>query len=152
MVFFMKAIGLTGRKDYLVGLRKDADLLSEIGRRVGELDISAATFTAIGAVQNAEIAYYDQGVKEYVTQSLPDPMEMVSCTGNVAWKADSSEMVVHAHAVFGRRDGSLVGGHVVSATLFAGELHLVSAAERLVRRFDRETGLHLLSDAILPAE
>ncbi len=143
----MTLLELTAGRHLIASLRKDADLLAEIRRIVSEECLDAALFSAIGAVQDAQIAYYGQQSMAYTSLSFSEPMEMVSCLGNVAFREDEKDPVVHAHAVFGKRDGSLVGGHVVSATLFACEMHLRSVEERLLRVFDAATGLHLISGA-----
>ena len=68
---------------------------------------------------------------------------MLSVLGDIADKDGAP--VVHAHAVLGRHDGSVVGGHLLSAQVWPTlEVILTEVAPALAKRVDPETGLALI--------
>jgi uncharacterized protein len=75
--------------------------------------IGAAEFTAIGAVSDAEFGWFDAVAKQYRPRRLDQQCEVVSLIGDVA-VADDGPML-HAHIGLGAEDGTLHGGHLMSA-------------------------------------
>lgn len=106
-------------------------------------DIRAAHFTGIGAWQSGTLAFFQWEQKSYLDIPVSEQVEVLAFVGDIAWH--HGEPVVHAHAVLGREDGSVRGGHVkegiVRPTL---ELALTEGGD-LVRRFDPESKLALIS-------
>jgi predicted DNA-binding protein with PD1-like motif len=105
--------------------------------------IVAASFTGIGAMRRSTIAYFDTDRKEYLDIEVDEQVEVLSLTGNVA--IHEGELLVHAHIILGRRDGSTVGGHlrhgIVCPTL---EVALHTLAQPLQRAVDPKYGLPAL--------
>jgi len=121
----------------------ESDLLDSLEEFAKEHNITAAFFVALGAVRNASIAYYEQKEKRYVEEKLDDPMEVLSCIGNIATL--DGKVVVHAHAVFSDKSGRFRGGHLLKGTaVFAGEVLIFELrGVELVRSYDSVTGLNL---------
>jgi len=133
------------QETFLVRLPKGDDLLEAITRVFKEKSIRKASFQVIGAVDRAVLAFYDTVERQYKSQEFPEPLEIVSCMGNVSER--DGEIFVHAHATLAGKDFRCVGGHLMPGTpIFAAELFAVPVpGERLVRRFDEPTGLTLWS-------
>jgi predicted DNA-binding protein with PD1-like motif len=75
-----------------------------------------------------------------------DQVEALSLLGDVA--QHHGEPVVHPHTVLGRRDGSTVGGHLLSGQVWPTlEIIVTEVAVDLVKHLDPQTGL-----ALLPAQ
>ena len=71
-------------------------------------------------------------------------MEISSLVGNISEK--DGEVYLHLHANFGRKDYTVVGGHLLSCVLNgACELVVTRFHCKVGRRFDEETGLNLYS-------
>ena len=121
----------------------ESDLLSSLEKFAGELKIDAAFFMALGAVKKAAFAYYEQAAKRYVEEVVDEPMELLSCLGNIATL--EGKVVVHAHAVFSDKSGRLRGGHLLKeTTVFAGEVLIFELSGiELPRTYDSITGLNL---------
>lgn len=123
-------------------LRRGQEVVKETLAFCVQKNISAAYFTAIGAVSSAEISYYDIQKREYLSRSFGD-VEIDAITGNIA--VMDGKLVLHAHGNFSDREMKTVGGHlnraVVSGTC---EVFLVPLKESLVRKFDEDTGLNLI--------
>ncbi|QFU84596.1 PPC domain-containing DNA-binding protein [Natronorubrum aibiense] len=137
----MEYTAVDSTREYLARLETGADWRGEIEALARTEEIEAGWFNAMGAVQDAEIWFYDQDEQEYGSVTFDEPLEVAACVGNVSTLDD--DVFAHTHAVLSRRDGETLAGHLESATVFAGEVHLRAFAEPLVRQPDDRTGLDL---------
>lgn len=128
---------------FLERLNHGADLLGSITEIFRQHPGQMGSFTAIGAVKKAHVAFYDQERKEYLDSVIDEPAEILSCVGNVSQV--EGEISVHAHITLGYRDGVARGGHLLEGTqIFACELFgVILEGEVLRREFDDVTGLKL---------
>ena len=102
-----------------------------------------AILEAIGGVDSLTLGYYNRITKKYEEHNYRGFMEVTSLLGNVTEKA--GKPFLHAHGTFGRRDMSVIGGHLIRATIFPTlEFTLVPTTNRAIRRFDERTGLNLI--------
>lgn len=74
---------------------------------------AAALLSGVGMLRDLVFAYWDG--EKYVKEPVEEPVELLSLQGNIGEK--DGEIVVHAHVVGGKRDGTAVGGHLFSATV-----------------------------------
>ena len=102
-----------------------------------------AELRAIGALQEARLAFYDQHERAYEEFAVSEAVELLALVGNVSQRDGAT--AVHAHATLGRHDGSCLGGHVMpGCVIFACELVLQElVGESLERVYDEQTGLPL---------
>jgi uncharacterized protein len=129
----------------LASLEYGADIIGQISRLAGDEKIETGIFDAIGALSRAELGYYDQVSRQYGKILVEEPMELVSCLGNITMK--KGQPFVHAHAILGDKNGKVLGGHLTSGLVFAAELHLEELqGPPLKRALDSITGLHLWSE------
>lgn len=109
-------------------------------------NITAASFTAIGAFSSAIVGYYEADRKDYKRIPINEQAEVLSIVGNIAMYNDKPRL--HAHAVVARSDGTALGGHLfegyVRPTL---EVVLVESRVYLRREMNEATGLPLLVDS-----
>lgn len=118
-------------------------VVANLERFAREQDIRGAHFSAIGAFQDVVLRYFDWQTKQYEDIPVPEQVEVLTLTGNVA--RQDGEPKVHAHLVVGRRDGSTRGGHLKEAHVRPTlEVILTEEPGHLVRRYDEMTGLALL--------
>jgi uncharacterized protein len=104
--------------------------------------ISAGYLTAIGAVEEAEIAHYTVDSKEYSTTILKEPMEIANLTGNVS--SIDGEPYLHCHITLGKKDFSVVCGHLKEAKVHAVcEVYIFPVELHLERRKDEGIGLNV---------
>lgn len=132
---------VTASREFLLRLEHGADWRTQIEEFAARHDIEAAWFTAMGAVQDAELWFYDQDDQEYQSVTFDEPLEVASCVGNVALLDD--EQFAHTHAVLSRRSGQALAGHLNAATVFAGEVYLRAFDDALEREHDDVTDLDL---------
>lgn len=123
-----------------------AEIVKSITTLAQENDIQMGVFSAVGALQNAELGYYDQDSHQYKIMQVNEPMELVSCTGNISLRGEKA--FLHPHASLADFQGRLLGGHLQSGIIFAAEVYMQELkGHPLVRKFDLTTDLYLWSDA-----
>ncbi|PSQ36257.1 hypothetical protein BRD05_03450 [Halobacteriales archaeon QS_9_70_65] len=97
----------------------------------------------------AGLARADRGVRRRRhPDEFDEPLEVTAAVGNVSHlggekRSSSGERFAHTHVTLSRADGSAVGGHLESATTFAGELYVREFDARLERAHDPVTDLEL---------
>lgn len=128
---------------YLWRLPHGADLLSAITGFAASRGITCGSVTAIGAVSEAVLGYYDQTAKTYREHRFRKPMEIASCVGNISVR--DGKPAVHAHLVLSDDKCAAVGGHLVPGTrVFACEATVTRLVGLPLRRgLDDVTGLPL---------
>jgi predicted DNA-binding protein with PD1-like motif len=108
--------------------------------------IGAAHFTAIGALSDVVLGYFDRGRKDYKKIPLREQVEVLSLVGDIA--LDGGKPKLHAHIVVGDAEGRARGGHLLEAHVWPTlELVLTPSRTPLRRRMDPETGLALIDPA-----
>jgi predicted DNA-binding protein with PD1-like motif len=118
--------------------------VDQISKLAVEEGIHTGMFSVLGALTQAEIAFYDQESHEYSKLPVDENTELVSCTGNVSIR--EGKPFVHAHVVLADSDGKTIGGHLLRGKIFAAELFFIELmGEPMAREIDQTTGLYLWS-------
>ncbi len=129
-------------RNLLIRAEHNSDLVQFITRIAEKRGITAASFTAIGAVKHAKLGFYDQENRKYREITIDTPHEIASCIGNISLK--DGKPFVHVHAVLAGEDGNTKAGHLIEAIVFAAEVHLRElVGAKLERKRDEVTGLSL---------
>jgi len=126
-------------------LFENEDLLEAISNTAKQRGIKAGFFVLIGTLKEAKLGFYRQG--EYEPIQIDEPVEIVSCMGNISLK-EEKELVVHAHISVSDEKGQVSGGHVLPGCIVAATAELVLAEAvdvKLRRKFDEKTKLYLWS-------
>ena len=136
--------GADGRTFALV-FERGEEVADGLLRFAREHELRAARFTALGALQNVVLGYWDPAIKDYRRISIQEQVEVLSLVGNVALGSDGSPRV-HAHIVVGKSDGSAHGGHLLEGHVFPTlEVVIEQSPATLQRKTDPDTGLALLA-------
>lgn len=129
---------------YIIKLERGEKVLETLTAFCADEQITFATLSAIGAVENVKCGYYDLPTKTYHFTDYPNLVEVVSMTGNVSLKDDKP--FLHVHAVFTDQENQAFGGHVVEMVVGVTlEVVLKKIDIRIERQFDEDIGLHLLN-------
>ena len=109
----------------------------------GESAVDEAAGENGGAVEEEDpAAHWARNWEECMEMPDEEQMEASSLVGNISEK--DGKVYLHVHANFGRADYTVVGGHLLSATLNgACELVVTRFHCKIDRQFDDETGLNL---------
>jgi hypothetical protein len=130
---------------YLFSLDHDSEIVASITNLAESLRVEAGVVSGIGALQKAEIGYYDQKTHEYRTIEIDRPMEISSLIGNVSIR--DGKPFLHAHVTLADSEGNVKGGHLSRGTVFAAEVYLRELIGRpLERCHDPTTDLFLWSE------
>jgi len=136
---------INGKVGKIVFLRllEDEDLAESVRKQAETNGIRAGVFILIGTVKHVVLGYYKEG--KYETIRLEGPLEIASCTGNVAVD-EKGEVVIHAHVVVSNAKGEAFGGHVMKGSKVGAtaELVMIEATGVEVQKvFDEKTKLKL---------
>ena len=129
---------------YAVVLQSGDEAVGVLTRFVREQRIDAAAVSAIGAFERAVVGYFDWATKQYKRIPVDEQVEVLSLLGDVA--VSEGQPTLHIHAVLGRSDGSVVGGHLLEGQVRPTlEVILTRPPAHLKKKKDPETGLALIA-------
>jgi uncharacterized protein len=124
-------------------LRGGAKIPEDVVRIAEESKTRTAQVTGVGGVEGVRLGFFDRGQKRYQERDFSEFMELTSLVGNITEK--DGKPFAHLHGTFGRRDLSVVGGHIVSASVFPLlEVVLTPTDNAGLRRFDEDMGLNVV--------
>ena len=110
---------------------------------IGRQRILGGSVVGLGAVEAAEIGYFDGETRSYRRTFIPQTRELLSLVGTIS-RLDGKPFV-HAHVTLGAPDHSVVGGHLFEARVaVTGEFVIHEAPVASSRVFDEATGLKLM--------
>jgi len=107
--------------------------------------IDSAVFSGIGMFRKVEIGFWNG--HEYVTKVFDGLSEIVSLQGNISVTEKEGDLVIHVHTAIGLHDYSVVGGHLVNATVYNGEIFIERLHNITLLRKDEPNGLKGLNPA-----
>lgn len=133
----------SGQRTFAVVLATGDEVMASLKDFAARENITAAQISAIGALSDVTLLYFDWDKKDYMKIPLREQVEVASLLGDIA-EADGKP-ALHLHIVVGRRDGSAMAGHLgeahVRPTL---EVILTESPAHLRKRHDPESGLALI--------
>jgi uncharacterized protein len=137
-----------GTRTYVLVLYQGDQVQAAIAAFANDQHVVDAHFSAIGAVRDPEVAWFDESRKEFKAMSLHEQMEVLTLSGDVTLGVDGKP-VVHTHLVLARSDGQSWGGHLIEATASPTiELYVTTYPEPLRKRIDPATGLQLIDPSL----
>ena len=125
-------------------LLENDDLIDSIEEKARQNNVQAGLFILIGSIKHAVLGYYKDG--EYKNTRLEGPLEVASCTGNIA-VGEKGETIAHAHIVVTNEKCEAFGGHLMKDSPVGATAELIiieTTGMSLVRVFDEKTKLRLL--------
>jgi uncharacterized protein len=132
-----------GERTYALVFETGDEVISNLLRFATENELTASHFTAIGALSDVTLGYFNITKKDYKKIPLNEQVEVLSLVGNIA--NDQGKPRIHAHIVVGKSDGTAHGGHVLEAHVRPTlEVIMDESPEYLRRRFDPEFGLAVI--------
>ena len=138
-----KLINESGEKTFAVIFEKGDEVIETLRRFANEQSLLSSHFTAIGALSDVVVGFFDPVKKDYTKIRIREQVEVLSLTGDIAFEGDVPK--IHAHIVVGKADGTAHGGHLLEGHVFPTiELILFECPKYLQRRLDKETGLALI--------
>jgi len=131
-------------RSFLLVYDMDDEARDVLAAFADEQRLTMGHFKALGAFRETTIAWWSWEDKQYHEIPVNEQVEVVSMVGNVSRSPDG-EPRVHAHVALGRRDGSLIGGHLVRGIVRPTlELVIEESSAGVIRKKDDATGLELI--------
>ncbi len=130
----------------LYSLKAGARIPDDIVAIAAKEKMTTARVEAVGGVNRLRLAYFSRESKAYEEHDFSEFFEVTSLLGNITRK--DGKPFLHAHGNFGRKDLSVIGGHVVSASIFPVlEVVITPTKNSAFRKFDEELGLNVIYKA-----
>lgn len=133
-----------GQRTYAVVLKAGDEVTACLKRFMTDENIAAAQLTAIGALSDVVLLYFDWDKKDYIRIPIKEQVEVASLIGDIA-EDPSGQPALHIHLVVSKRDGSAMAGHLgeahVRPTL---EVIVTESPAHLRKKKDPESGLALI--------
>jgi predicted DNA-binding protein with PD1-like motif len=134
-----------GRRTFAVIMKTGDEVLSTIGAFAQKERISAGRITAIGALSDVVLKYFDWEAKDYRDIPVREQVEVASLIGDVALDP-KGQPTIHIHLVVGRKDGTALAGHLAKAHVRPTlEAIIDEQPSYLQNTSDPETGLALIN-------
>ena len=136
-----------GQRTYAVVLETGDEVMACLERFAAAEKVSAAQMTAIGALSDATLMYFDWEKKDYRSVPVSEQVEVASLIGDIA-EGPNGNPSIHVHLVVGRRDGTAMAGHLAEARVRPTlELIVTESPVHLRKVKDAESGLPLIRPA-----
>lgn len=129
---------------FVVRLEQGDDILKTIREFAEAKRVRAGFFEGIGSLYKAKLGHYDfKDTKTYKYETFEEDLEILTLSGNISTM--SQHVLPHAHVTLGRRDFSVIGGHLEEGSLAnMVEIKLSTFPGKLEKARDSTVGLNLL--------
>ena len=131
-------------RTFAVILETGDEIMASLQAFADAQKLTAAHFSAIGALSHGVISYFDWEKKEYLKIPVEEQVEVAAFNGDVAISPEGKP-AIHAHVVLGRRSGAALAGHLteghVRPTL---EIILTETPAHLHKQVDPASGVALI--------
>jgi hypothetical protein len=130
-------------RTFVVVFDKGEEVVEGLSAFASRESLRASQITAIGALSDVTLGYFDRESRQYQKIPLPEQVEVLSLLGVVT--LDGEKPKVHSHIVVGRRDGRAHGGHLLGGHVWPTlEVIIEESPRQLQRRHDAASGLALI--------
>jgi len=131
-----------GADNYVLRLESGDDILQTLRKFAAKKRISACLLEGIGSLNSVKLGHYDFNTKKYSYETFEDDLEILSLSGNIATM--DRLPLPHVHVTLGRRDFSVIGGHLDESKANLVEIGLLKLPGRLLKARDAAIGLNVL--------
>jgi uncharacterized protein len=133
-----------GERTFVLVLETGEEAFAAISRFAKDQGLRAASFTAIGAFERAEVGWFDFAQKTYRPIPLDEQCEVLSLIGDIV-SGEDGDPSVHGHIVLGLSDGAARGGHLLKGLVHPTlEITLVEMPAHLHRKARPDLGIALI--------
>lgn len=146
----MKSKEIVGNIRVIIArLYEDEDIIESLVDLTKQYKIKGGLINGIGAIKFATLRFYNQETQEYENKEFNEDLEVTSLMGNISWLKNSKESddpIIHVHANLGKKDCSVIGGHLASKTIVGPtlEVYIFETDKEIHRSLDEKLKLTLL--------
>lgn len=139
-----KLLNQGAERTYTLILEKGSEVIQAIIKFALKEKLKACRFKAIGAFSEATVDIFDFSIKDYTRHKIREQMEVLAVTGDISIHMKKPE--VHAHAILGKKDGSVHGGHLLKGIVHPTlEIILTESLTQIEHQMDGNSGLPLVA-------
>ncbi len=133
-----------GQRTFAIVMKTGEEVFGSLSDFARKERIAAAQLSAIGALSDVELNYFNWEKKEYEKIPVHEQVEVASLLGDIALSPEG-QPTLHVHIVVGKRDGTAMAGHLAKAHVRPTlEVILTEAPAHLRKVYDPESGLALI--------
>lgn len=129
---------------FVLRLENGDDILKTLREFANSQRLRACFFEGIGSLYKAVLGHYDfKDTKTYRYETFDEDLEVLTLSGNVSTM--NQKALPHAHVSLGRRDFTVIGGHLEEGSLAnMVEVQMNKLPGKLLKARDNDIGLNLL--------
>src|SRR6266852_1069095 len=132
-----------GTDKYVLRLESGDDILQSLRQFTTAKRSSASLIEGIGSLSKVKLGHYDFRTRKYSYETFEDDLEILNLSGNVA--SMNRQPLPHVHATLGRRDFSVIGGHMDEGSAAnMVEIGIWKLPGKLIKAKNDEIGLNVL--------
>lgn len=130
-------------KTFILVFDKGDEAVQGLKEFAQERHLAGSRFTAVGALSQVTLGYFDRERNTYKKIPLSEQVEVLSLAGNIT--AGDKGPQLHAHIVVGDSQGDAHGGHLLEGRVWPTlEVVIEETPSYLPRKADPDTGLALI--------
>lgn len=132
-----------GTDKYVLRLESGDDILQSLRQFATTKRLGASLLEGIGSLSKVKLGHYDFKTRHYKFVTFEDDLEILNLSGNIA--SMNRQPLPHVHVTLGRRDFSVIGGHLdegSSANMV--EIGISKLPGKLLKAKDEAIGLNVL--------
>lgn len=131
-------------KGYLIRLDQGEELYQSLETFADDHQIQSGLISGIGMVRFVELGYFDSELASYDKSVYEENLEVLSFSGTIT--EYNNRPFFHVHGIFGKKDFSTIGGHVMKAVAdMTVEIFVSDFETRIERELEENSGLKLLN-------
>ena len=134
--------GKVAGDQYLIRFEKGEEILPSLKTFCKRYNITNATVSGIGSLENPTLAHYRVDNKKYSEKKFEGVYEVVSLLGNIA--LFEKNPLPHIHVTLSDEEMHVIAGHLIQGTVSATlEMTLNDLPTMHRKKHDEEIGLNL---------
>lgn len=139
-----KIAGDAGAAARVIILESGEEAFAALTRFANDAGVTAASLTAIGALEKATVGWFDFEKKTYKKIEVAEQCEVLNAIGDIA-VGDDGKASLHIHVVLGLSDGTTRGGHLLEGKVRPTlEVVLTDTPAQLRRKKRADIGIALI--------
>ena len=132
-----------GTDNYVIRLESGDDILRSLQQFATSKKLGASLIEGIGSLNRVKLGHYDFKTKKYKYETFDDDLEILNLSGNISIM--NRKPLPHVHVTLGRRDFSVIGGHLDEGSAAnMVEVWVWKLPGRLLKAKDESIGLNVL--------
>lgn len=132
-----------GTDKFVLRLESGDDIIRSLQQFANSKKLGASLIEGIGSLNKAKLGHFDFKTKQYKYETFEDDFEILNLSGNIS--SMNQKPLPHVHVTLGRRDFSVVGGHLDEGSVAnMVEVGVWRLPGRLLKAKDESIGLNVL--------